>query len=73
MKTPIQFNNHPFRVLLYLEWLLLGFSALMALMPSPSPKFSSIFPELTICSLTIFGLMGLRLPTHNKINKVIYT
>jgi signal transduction histidine kinase len=73
MKTPIQFNNHPFRVLLYLEWLLLGFSALMVLMPSPSPKFSAIFPELTICSLTIFGLMGLRLPTHNKINKVIYT
>ncbi|MFM7363657.1 MAG: sensor histidine kinase [Cuspidothrix sp.] len=73
MKSPIQFNNHPFRVLLYLEWLLLGFSALMALMPSPSPKFSAIFPELTICSLTIFGLMGLRLPTHNKVNQVIYT
>jgi signal transduction histidine kinase len=73
MNRPIQFNNHPFRFLLYLEWLLLGFSALMALMPSPSPRFSVMYPELTICSLTFFGLMGLRLPTYNKINKVIYT
>ncbi len=73
MNRPIQFNNHPFRFLLYLEWLLLGFSALMALMPSPSPRFSVMYPELTICSLAIFGLMGLRLPTYNKTNKVIYT
>ena len=73
MNRPIQFNNHPFRFLLYLEWLLLGFSALMALMPSPSPRFSVMYPELTICSLTFFGLMGLRLPTYNKTNKVIYT
>ncbi len=73
MNRPIQFNNHPFRFLLYLEWLLLGFSALMALIPSPSPHFSTMFPELTICSLSVFGLMGLRLPTDNKINKVIYT
>ena len=73
MNRPIQFNNHPFRFLLYLEWLLLGFSALMALMPSPSPRFSAMYPELTICSLTIFGLMGLRLPTYNKTNKIIYT
>lgn len=73
MNRPIQFNNHPFRFLLYLEWLLLGFSALMVLMPSPSPRFSAMYPELTICSLAIFGLMGLRLPTYNKTNKIIYT
>ncbi|MEI6442525.1 MAG: sensor histidine kinase [Nostocales cyanobacterium ELA583] len=73
MNRPIQFNNHPFRFLLYLEWLLLGFSALMALMPSPSPRFSAMYPELTICSLAIFGFMGLRLPTSNKTNKIIYT
>jgi hypothetical protein len=73
MNRPIQFNNHPFRFLLYLEWLLLGFSALMALIPSSSPRFSVMYPELTICSLMIFGFMGLRLPTDNKINKIIYT
>jgi signal transduction histidine kinase len=73
MNRPIQFNNHPFRFLLYLEWLLLGFSGLMVLMPSPSPRFSAMYPELTICSLAIFGFMGLRLPTYNKTNKIIYT
>lgn len=73
MNRSIQFNNHPFRFLLYLEWLLLGFSVLMALIPSPLPRFSAIYPELTICSLIIFGFMGLRLPTYNKINKVLYT
>ncbi|MDD1414161.1 sensor histidine kinase [Dolichospermum sp. ST_con] len=73
MNHPIQFNNHPFRFLLYLEWLLLGFSGLMVLMPSPSPRFSAMYPELTICSLAIFGFMGLRLPTYNKTNKIIYT
>lgn len=73
MNKPIQFDNHPFRFLLYLEWVLLGFSAFMALLPSPSPRFSSAFPELTICSLTIFGVMGLWLPTQNKLQKFIYT
>jgi len=66
MNRSIQFNNHPFRFLLYLEWLLLGFSVLMALIPSPLPRFSAIYPELTICSLIIFGFMGLRLPTIIK-------
>jgi signal transduction histidine kinase len=42
-------------------------------MPYPSPKFSSRFPEIATASLIIFGLMGLRLPTSNKITKIIYT
>ncbi|MEA5574862.1 sensor histidine kinase [Anabaena sp. UHCC 0451] len=73
MSRPIQFNNHPFRFLLYLEWVLLGLSVLMVVTPSPSPKFATRFPELTICSLAFFGLMGLRLPTSNKFWKIIYT
>ncbi|MFM6012945.1 MAG: sensor histidine kinase [Dolichospermum sp.] len=73
MNKPIKFHNHPFRFLLYLEWILLGFSAFMVLLPSPSPRFSSAFPELTICSLTIFGVMGLWLPTQNKYQKIVYT
>ncbi|MBD2625755.1 sensor histidine kinase [Trichormus variabilis] len=73
MSPPIQVNNHPFRFLLYLEWALLGLSVLMVIIPSPSPRFSVHFPELTICSLAIFGLMGLRLPTNNNFSKVIYT
>jgi signal transduction histidine kinase len=73
MNRAIQFKNHPFRFLLYLEWVLLAISIITSILPYPSPKFSSRFPELTILSLTIFGLMGLRLPTSNNINKVIYT
>ncbi|MFM2062861.1 MAG: hypothetical protein RLZZ507_2531 [Cyanobacteriota bacterium] len=73
MSRPIQINNHPFRFLLYLEWVLLGLSVLVVIMPSPSPKFAARFPELTICSLAVFGLMGLRLPTSNHVGKIIYT
>ncbi|MBW4565139.1 MAG: sensor histidine kinase [Mojavia pulchra JT2-VF2] len=73
MKPPIQVNNHPFRFLLYLEWILLAIITLTAIIPYPSPRFSSKFPELATASLIIFGLMGLRLPTSNQINKIIYT
>ncbi|WP_066381418.1 MULTISPECIES: sensor histidine kinase [unclassified Anabaena] len=73
MSRPIQINNHPFRFLLYLEWILLAISVITSVIPHPSPRFSSKFPELTILNLTIFGLMGLRLPTGNHIMKIIYT
>ncbi len=73
MRRPIEIHNHPFRFLLYLEWILLGFAVLSALIPFPLQRFSTKFPELTICSLTIFGLMGLRLPRSNQLTKIIYT
>ncbi|BAY49218.1 integral membrane sensor signal transduction histidine kinase [Scytonema sp. HK-05] len=73
MTRPIQFNNHPFRFLLYLEWILLAFAALTAALPSHSYRLQARFPELTICSLMLFGLMGLRLPTRNHITKIVYT
>lgn len=73
MSRPIQFNNHPFRFLLYLEWILLAIAVLTAMLPSPSPRFANRVPELAIFGLTIFGLMGLRLPTNNNIVKILYT
>lgn len=73
MTRSIQFTNHPFRFLLYLEWILLAIAVLTSVLPYPSPKFSSNFPELTVCTLILFGLMGLRLPTNNNLTKVIYT
>ncbi|MBD2775321.1 sensor histidine kinase [Iningainema tapete] len=73
MSRPITIKNHPFRFLLYLEWVLLALSAVTSVIQFPSQRFSSKFPELTLLSLTIFGLMGLRLPTKNQANKVIYT
>ncbi|BAY21876.1 periplasmic sensor signal transduction histidine kinase [Calothrix sp. NIES-2100] len=79
MKLPIQFHNHPFRFLLYLEWILLAIATITAVMPNPSPRFAK-FPEptpesliISTSSLIIFGLMGLRLPTGNQITKIIYT
>lgn len=73
MSRPIQINNHPFRFLLYLEWILLALSVLILVLPYSSPRSASRFPELAILNLTIFGLMGLRLPTSNNIVKIIYT
>lgn len=74
MSRPIQIKNHPFRFLLYLEWVLLGMAILGALEPSrPGRHFSNQFPELTIFSLILFGLIGLRLPTGKQVNKVAYT
>ncbi len=73
MSHPIEFKNHPFRFLLYLEWILLAFSAISAVFPFRSERFQTNFPELTIACLIIFGLMGLRLPTNNQRNKLLYT
>jgi signal transduction histidine kinase len=73
MSRPIEFKNHPFRFLLYLEWILLAFSAISAVLPFRSERFQTNFPELTIACLAIFGLMGLRLPTTNQRNKLLYT
>ncbi|RCJ26799.1 two-component sensor histidine kinase [Nostoc minutum NIES-26] len=39
----------------------------------PDWSICGVFPELAIYSLIIFMLIGLRLPTNNKITKVIYT
>ena len=73
MKQAIDVKNHPFKFLLYLEWILLGFAAIASMMPIPMRRFDTTMPELTVISLTVFGLMGLRLPINNQRNKIIYT
>ncbi len=73
MSQPIKVSNHPFRFLLYLEWVLLVVSAFAVLIPSHFQRLNNQSTELTILSLLVFGLMGLRLPTQNKVVKVIYT
>jgi signal transduction histidine kinase len=76
MPHPIQFKNHPFRFLLYLEWILLLFAALTAAMPGPPHhhhhQVTTNFRELAIFSIIVFGLMGLKLPTRNRIYKLLY-
>lgn len=73
MSRPIKIDNHPFRFLLYLEWVLLAIATVTAILPHHSSRYSTRIPELTIFSLIIFGLMGLRLPTGNRITRIIYT
>ncbi len=72
MNDAINVKNHPFKFLLYLEWILLGFAAIASL-PFPLQRFPTKFPELTVISLIVFGLMGLKIPTLNRRNKIIYT
>ncbi|MCC5647353.1 sensor histidine kinase [Nostoc sp. CHAB 5824] len=51
MSRPIQIKKHPFPSLLYLEWILLAITALIAVIPPPLRRFRSKPPELTICGL----------------------
>lgn len=72
MSRPIQLKNHPFRFLLYLEWVLLIVTALAEASPSPFQRLHR-FPLLTILSVIGFGVMGLRMPTGKLFHKVLYT
>ncbi|MGL6339619.1 MAG: sensor histidine kinase, partial [Waterburya sp.] len=74
-----QLKTYPFGLLLCLEWILLG-SAILGELPdsflwgqndqaSVSVFLSSIFSFLCLISL---GLIGLRLPTKNTLNKWLY-
>ncbi len=75
MGRAIQFHNHPFRFLLYLEWGLLAVAITSILtapqmrvpvrpgLPSPPVETVTQWPILTIGCLLLFGLLGLYLPT----------
>ena len=77
--------NHSFRLLLYLEWVLLGIALLTAFSPLPhnrslvwgSPfdfslgRYSTLGVVLSILAL---GLMGLRLPVNRSgLSQILYT
>ncbi|KAF3889862.1 MULTISPECIES: sensor histidine kinase [Nostocales] len=77
----IQPKPHPFRLLLYLEWILLGIALLVEfpLVEVPHPTFlpppsSSQDPlPLSLC-IASFGIAGLWLPTaRSLIVKILYT
>lgn len=72
MTHAISKPDRPFRLLLYLEWLLLGLSLVHSILPFPNRDFiqSSM---LTIPVIFGFGLMGLRLPTQRLFTRLLYT
>lgn len=58
------------RLLLYLEWILLGLVTLfLVLMPAP---LQTPLSPISLLALIVFGLLGLRLPTQ-RVVKVLYT
>ncbi len=71
MSRSIQLHNHPFRFLLYLEWILLLIAALSEALPYPSHRFPRL-PVLTISCIAAFGILGLRMPTGKPSHKVLY-
>lgn len=76
----VVWKKHSFRLLLYLEWALLGI-ALLAVLSSwfspryhsfPVPKLRILFSLGAITSLSILGIMGLRSPFDSRIVQGIY-
>ena len=67
-----RFPNHSFRLILYLEWILLGLAFLLEIRPA---RFGVDATDqiLVTLILIIFGLMGLKLPTKKTFSKVFYT
>jgi signal transduction histidine kinase len=72
MSRPIQLQNHPFRFLLYLEWILLVIAVLSEALPYPFRR-QTREPLLMILSIASFGVMGLRIPTGKQTDKILYT
>lgn len=68
----LAFSQHSFRLLLYLEWMLLGITLLLQLRPSRH-SFETAPLFLSVPILIGFGLMGLRLPSRPTWLKVLYT
>ncbi|MFH7027449.1 MAG: sensor histidine kinase [Heteroscytonema crispum UTEX LB 1556] len=66
------FSNHPFHLLLYLEWILLLITFLLQIRPAP-PGVNAPPLLFSIPLLVGFGLMGLKLPTGRSFDKVLYT
>lgn len=65
-------TNHSFRLILYLEWILLGLAFLLEIRPA---RFGVDATDQFLVTLILigFGLMGLRLPTGRTPHKVLYT
>lgn len=66
----VRLTNPPFRLLLYLEWLVLATTAFMEILLPFQPSWRIFFRLLAIA---LFGLMGLRLPTARLSTKLLYT
>lgn len=69
---PLPPTNHSFRLILYLEWILLGITLLGEIRPTPRGIHDTTLP-LSLLTLVGFGLLGLKLPSGRVLNKLLYT
>lgn len=67
-RVPLTYPS--FRLLLYLEWLLLATAAFMEVL---HPFRSFLSPLLRVGAIALFGLIGLRLPTVRLGRKLLFT
>ena len=67
------FPDHSFRLILYLEWILLGITFLWGMRPNRMATIDLSTILLVNLSLVGLGLMGLRLPMKNLQSKLLYT
>ncbi|MDJ0689913.1 MAG: sensor histidine kinase [Xenococcaceae cyanobacterium MO_188.B32] len=70
-------KKHPFRLLLYLEWVLLGIVLVASLIPHPHHHFHpdrqrTILHLAAILSIAMLGVMGLRLPYGSQLLQKLY-
>ena len=71
-------RKHPFKLLLYVEWVLLGIALLAAatfLLPHPRQNWGSNFLLLNLVGIILIaslGWLGLRLPSNSRILKLTY-
>ena len=70
--SELRLSNHSFRLILYLEWILLGLAFLLEIRPARF-RIDATAQILVTLVLIGFGLIGLRLPTKKTRNKVLYT
>ncbi|NEP15748.1 MAG: sensor histidine kinase [Leptolyngbya sp. SIO4C1] len=80
MNRPIQYQNHPFRFLLYLEWTLLAIAIMGFLAPAPPSLVGPVglrpppqFPLISLSGIFLFGLLGLSLPTGRLMIRIGHT
>ncbi|MGB7441650.1 MAG: sensor histidine kinase [Coleofasciculaceae cyanobacterium] len=69
---PLQLSTRPIRLLLYLEWVLLSVVALTEILAFSFPRHHKS-PLLALICIGLFGVMGIRLPNHKPLYKVLYT
>ena len=73
-------SDRSFRLLLYLEWILLGVALIATLSPQNLPPphrlprwRSRPFPMGAIGCIGLLGLLGLRLPMGSRLQQILYT